>query len=56
MTNEVTEAVNEVAPENKMPNPYLGVTWNSNYYNAVDGDPLQISTTPAALFLKSGSI
>lgn len=42
-------------PANQMPQPYLGVTWNSNYYNPVYGDPLQLSVTPAALFLKSGS-
>jgi hypothetical protein len=27
------------------------LTWNSNTYNPVEGDPLQISTTAAAEFL-----
>ena len=26
--------------------------WNSNVYNTVEGDPLQISTTPSAIFLR----
>ena len=27
------------------------LTWNSTEFNTVDGDPLQISTTDAAIFL-----
>ena len=27
-------------------------TWNSNTYNTAEGDPLQISTTESAIFLR----
>lgn len=38
---------------NKMPESYYDETWNSTTYNATEGDPLQISTTDAAVFLNS---
>jgi len=38
-------------PKNKMNNVGYVNTWNSYNYNTVIGDPLQISTTPEALFL-----
>jgi hypothetical protein len=39
--------------ENKLRNTYYNQSWNSFTYNAVLGDPLQISTTAPALFLQS---
>jgi hypothetical protein len=36
---------------NQLPNVYYNQTWNSNNYNTVDGDPLQISDTVPAQFL-----
>jgi hypothetical protein len=39
--------------ENKLRNTYYNQVWNSYDYNTVLGDPLQISTTDAALFLQS---
>jgi len=40
-------------PTNLLDESYYNLTWNSNNYNVVEGDPLQISTTNAALFLNS---
>ena len=37
---------------NLMTTAQYGETWNSNVYNTVEGDPLQISTTAAAIFLR----
>lgn len=53
----VIEAYVEVVgllTENKLRNVYYDQTWNSNTYNPIEGDPLQISTTVPALFLNSG--
>jgi hypothetical protein len=36
---------------NKLKDFYYNKNWNSSVYNVENGDPLQISTTPAALFL-----
>jgi hypothetical protein len=36
---------------NQLPNIFYNQTWNSNNYNAVEGDPLQISDTIPAQFL-----
>ena len=36
---------------NKLPEEYYNQTWNSYIYNTIEGDPLQISETPAAYFL-----
>ena len=36
---------------NQLPNVYYNQTWNSEIYNTVDGDPLQISDTIPAQFL-----
>jgi len=36
---------------NRMPNINYNLNWNSNFYNTELGDPLQISITPAAIFL-----
>ena len=36
---------------NQLPNVYYNQTWNSNNYNTVEGDPLQISDTIPAQFL-----
>ena len=38
---------------NRLPDPDYSLTWNSNVYNPVDGDPLQISETDAAYFLNT---
>jgi len=40
-----------ILPNNKISDVEYSQTWNSNTYNAVEGDPLQISTTPIAIFL-----
>ena len=37
---------------NMMTSVQYGETWNSNIYNPTDGDPLQISETAAATFLR----
>ena len=36
---------------NQLPNVYYGQTWNSYYFNPIEGDPLQISETISAQFL-----
>jgi len=36
---------------NQLPNVYYNQTWNSNNYNPIEGDPLQISDTVPAQFL-----
>jgi len=38
---------------NQLPEIYYNQTWNSNIYNVVDGDPLQISETIPARFLNN---
>lgn len=38
---------------NRMSNVDYALTWNSSVYNTVDGDPLQISETDAAIFLNT---
>jgi hypothetical protein len=43
-----------VLSNNLLPSVNYNLTWNSNIYNATDGDPLQISETNAAIFLNSG--
>jgi hypothetical protein len=40
---------------NKMPESYYDLDWNSYEYNVVEGDPLQISTTDSAIFLRTDS-
>jgi hypothetical protein len=40
-----------LSPTNELNEIYYSTTWNSNIYNPVDGDPLQISTTLPARFL-----
>ena len=40
-------------PENRMLASDYNKTWNSYTYNTVEGDPLSISTTTAAVFLNS---
>jgi len=39
---------------NMLPQVFYNQTWNSYTYNTTDGDPLQTSTTNAALFLNQG--
>jgi len=39
-------------PNNLLPVPYYIDTWNSYVYNKELGDPLQISATESAIFLK----
>lgn len=41
-----------IIPENRMTDVAYSTTWNSNIYNTVDGDPLQISQTVGANFLR----
>jgi len=41
-----------IIPNNRMTNVTYGAVWNSYIYNSVDGDPLQISQTIGANFLK----
>jgi len=43
-----------ILSNNLLPSVNYNLTWNSNVYNATDGDPLQISDTNAAIFLNSG--
>jgi hypothetical protein len=43
-----------ITPARKLDDVYYGVTWNTNNSDTLSGDPLQISTTPAATFLKYG--
>jgi len=38
--------------DNEMPPADYYKTWNSNTYNTAEGDPLQISTTASAIFLR----
>jgi hypothetical protein len=40
---------------NKMPENYYDLEWNSYFYNSTEGDPLQISTTDSAIFLRIDS-
>ena len=40
-------------PNNLLDESYYDLTWNSYNYNSIEGDPLQISTTNAALFLNN---
>jgi hypothetical protein len=42
-----------VLSTNMLPESYYNLTWNSNIYNVVEGDPLQISETAAAYFLNT---
>jgi len=42
-----------ILSENRLDQPDYYVTWNSNIYNTTDGDPLQISQSNAANFLKA---
>jgi hypothetical protein len=42
-----------VLSTNMLPKSYYSLTWNSNIYNVVDGDPLQISETAPAYFLNT---
>jgi hypothetical protein len=39
--------------KNRLSDVYYDQTWNSNIFNTVDGDPLQISETVAAEFLNT---
>ena len=39
---------------NKLDSKYYNLEWNSNNINTVEGDPLQLSTSPVANFLKYG--
>ena len=41
-----------IIPENRMTDVVYSSVWNSNIYNTVEGDPLQISQTVGANFLK----
>ena len=41
-----------IIPNNRMTNVVYGDVWNSYIYNPVEGDPLQISQTAGANFLK----
>jgi hypothetical protein len=41
-----------IIPNNRMSDVDYSTTWNSYIYNTVDGDPLQISQTAGANFLK----
>ena len=48
--------VYSILPVNKLNPNYYATTWNSEVYSIALGDPLQISTTAAAQFLKDGAI
>ena len=39
--------------QNKLDNVDYFLTWNSNIYNTVEGDPLQVSITQPAIFLRT---
>jgi hypothetical protein len=41
-----------IIPDNRMTDVDYARTWNSYIYNTVEGDPLQISQTVGANFLK----
>jgi hypothetical protein len=41
-----------IIPENRMTDVVYSSVWNSNIYNTVEGDPLQISQTVGANFLR----
>jgi hypothetical protein len=41
-----------IIPTNRMPDVTYSTVWNSYIYNPVEGDPLQISQTAGANFLK----
>jgi hypothetical protein len=41
-----------IIPNNRMSSVDYSDTWNSYIYNTVDGDPLQISQTSGANFLR----
>jgi hypothetical protein len=60
-TGEVTihttyAVVNSLVPTNELSTLYYNKTWNSTTYSVETGDPLQLSNTDAANFLKYGSI
>jgi len=40
---------------NQLPNVFYNQTWNSNSYNSIEGDPLQISDTIPAQFLNNAA-
>ena len=51
--NPVYSEVYGILPNNLLPSVNYNLTWNSNVYNVSEGDPLQISDTPAAYFLNT---
>ena len=51
--NPVYSEVYGILPSNLLPSVNYNLTWNSNVYNVSQGDPLQISDTPAAYFLNT---
>jgi len=51
--NPVYSEVYGILPNNLLPSVNYNLTWNSNVYNVSQGDPLQISDTPAAYFLNT---
>ena len=54
--HDLYTVVNSLLPENLLDSSYYNQTWNSTYYDATLGNPLQVSTTVAAKFLKYGSV
>jgi len=52
---EVNTSVYSMLSTHILSNYYYNRTWNSKYYDSVNGDPLQISNTIPAKFLKIGS-
>ena len=54
--HDLYTVVNSLLPGNLLDSSYYNQTWNSTYYDATLGDPLQVSTTVAAKFLKYGSV
>lgn len=53
----VNSTVLSLVPSKRLDDKYYGVTWNSNKVDTPTiGDPLQISDTPAAKFLRYGNI
>lgn len=49
------DAVYAISPTNTLFNFYYDRTWNSETYNPVAGDPLQISDSIPAIFLQTGT-
>jgi hypothetical protein len=47
-------AVSGLQSKNRLPDLYYNKTWNSYNYNPIAGDPLQISNTVPANFLRTG--